>query len=140
MPSPGGTLPPERLWLRLAAFGVDLLLLSGAPLLLATILDFATLLVVAEPPAWLAIAFHAAQLIAVGLFLCRDAGGASPGKKIVGLYLVGGDGIPSGLLASLVRNAALLLPIWNVVELWAVLQGSVRRPGDRVAGTFLVES
>ena len=139
--SPSRVLPPERLWMRIAAFGIDLLLVAGAPLLLATILDFGTLLVVAEPPVWLGMAFRGAQIVAVILFLSRDAGGASPGKTIFGLHLVRRDGIPSGLVASVLRNALLLVPIWNLVELLAVLRGvGTRRPGDRVAGTYLVES
>jgi uncharacterized RDD family membrane protein YckC len=136
-----GELPRERLWMRIAAFGIDLLLVAGVPLLLATILDFGTLLVVAEPPDWLGITFHGAQIVAVCLFLSRDAGGASPGKRIFGLHLVRRDGVPSGLVASVLRNALLLVPIWNLVELLVVLRGvGTRRPGDRVAGTYLVES
>ena len=126
--------------MRIAALGIDLLLLAGIPLLLTTILVFGTLLFVADPPSWLALAFHGAQLLAIGLFLCRDAGGASPGKRIFGLRLVRRHGFPGGLLASVLRNVLLLVPIWNIVELLAVLfPVGPRRPGDRIAGTTLVE-
>lgn len=126
--------------MRVAAFGLDLVLLAGAPLLLATALDFGTLLVVADPPVWLGTSFHVAQILGVGLFLARDADGASPGKRIFGLRLVRPDGTPGGLFASLVRNALLLIPIWNLVELASVLVPvGPRRPGDGIAGTILVE-
>jgi uncharacterized RDD family membrane protein YckC len=76
----------------------------------------------------------------VCLFLLRDAGGGSPGKKLFGLRLIREGGANAGVLQSLLRNATLLVPGWNLVEFTSVMRRrDGRRPGDRVAGTALVE-
>lgn len=138
---PPGVLPPERLWIRAAAYGVDLLLLAGGPLLLSTLAIVAFLLFVADPPASLARGFLAAQGLFAILFLLRDTGGGSPGKKLFGLRLVRDGGRPVGVVASVTRNLPLLVPGWNLIELIAVMRRrDGRRGGDRLAGTMLLES
>lgn len=140
-PAPLRLLPRERLWIRVAAFGIDLLLLAGLPLLLTTGVVFAVLVAVPAAPAPLGELFHAAQILAVVLFLFRDSAGTSPGKKLFGLRLVLRDGTSAGPGASLVRNILLLMPLWNLLEIAALLRrANMRRPGDRLAGTFLVET
>ncbi len=136
-----GVLPPGRLWIRAAAYGVDLLVLAGGPLLLSTAVIVVILLVSTDPPATLARGFLAAQALFVLLFLVRDTGGASPGKRLFGLRLVREGGEPVGVLASITRNFPMLVPGWNLVELLAVIRRTDgRRGGDRLAGTTLVES
>jgi uncharacterized RDD family membrane protein YckC len=140
-PLPPGVLPPGRLWIRAAAYGVDLLLLAGGPLLLSTLVIIFILLVATDPPASLARGFIAAQALFALLFLLRDSGGRSPGKRLFGLRLVREGGRPVGVLASVARNIPMLVPGWNLVELLAVVRRSDgRRGGDRLAGTTLVES
>lgn len=137
---PAGVLPRERLWMRLAATGIDLLVLAGAPLLATTVLVFLVLLATPEPPAVLSSAFRIAQGLFVALFLSRDAQGFSPGKTLFGLKAVRRDGRRLSLLDSIARNLPLAIPVWNVVELVAVLkQKDGRRTGDRAAGTLVVE-
>ena len=137
---PSGTLPRERSWIRIAAFGVDLIVLAGVPLLLATAIVFGLLVATPDPPAAAVDGFRAAQVVFGLLLLCRDAGGASPGKRLFGLYLVRTDGRPVGVLTSIVRNLPLLMPVWNLVEAASVLRrGDGRRPGDRAARTVLLE-
>lgn len=132
------TLPPERLWMRGAALGIDLVLLAGVPLLTATVIVFAVLLVVEEPPVYLAVGFRIAQAAFVGAFLVRDArAGLSPGKRLLGLRVQTRRG-PATLGASLLRNATLLIPLWNVVEAVSLIRRG-ERPGDRLAGTTVVE-
>jgi uncharacterized RDD family membrane protein YckC len=139
--SPVGTLPHERLWLRAAAFGIDLVLVAGGPLLLASALVFGIAALAAEPPTGLDDGFRVAQILAVLLFLARDSAGGSPGKKLLGLRLVSATGSPAGLAASLVRNLPLLVPGWNLIEMGSVIRRrDGRRPGDRLAGTMLVEA
>ncbi len=138
---PPGVLPPGRLWIRAAAYGVDLLLLAGGPLLLSTLTIVAVLLYVADPPASLTRGFFAAQGLFAILFLLRDTGGGSPGKRLLGLRLIRQGGRPVGPLASVTRNLPMLVPGWNLIELLTVIRRSDgRRGGDRLAGTTLVEA
>jgi uncharacterized RDD family membrane protein YckC len=135
-----GTLPRDRLWIRGAAFGLDLLFLGGGPLLLAATVAFAVLMTAPEPPLALGRGFQVAQAAFVVLFLGRDAGGGSPGKRLLGLRIVRVDGARTSLATSLVRNLPLLIPGWNLVEAASVLRRrDGRRPGDRAARTAVVE-
>jgi uncharacterized RDD family membrane protein YckC len=140
-PLPPGAPPRERVWMRAAAFGIDLALVAGGPLLVASTLVFGIALLAHEAPAGLDDGFRAAQVLAILLFLGRDAAGGSPGKKLFGLRLIGAEGTPARLAASLVRNAPLLVPGWNLVEIVSVIRRrDGRRPGDRLARTTLVEA
>jgi uncharacterized RDD family membrane protein YckC len=95
----------------------------------------------AEVPAGLDDGFRAAQVLAVLLFVARDASGGSPGKKLFGLRLIRPGGAPAGLGGSVLRNLPLLVPGWNLVEIASVIRRrDGRRPGDRLAGTSLVEA
>ena len=134
-------VPAERLWLRAAAFGLDLVCLAGGPLLLATVVVFLVVLFAAEPPAGLPRVFRAAQLVFVVLFLLRDARGASPGKVLLGLSVVRVDGGRARPLDSVLRNLPLLVPGLNLLEAAAVARRpDSRRLGDRLAGTTVGES
>jgi uncharacterized RDD family membrane protein YckC len=134
-------VPAERLWLRAAAFGLDLVCLAGGPLLLATVVVFLVVLFAAEPPAGLPRVFRAAQVVFVVLFLLRDARGASPGKVLLGLSVVRSDGGRARPLDSVLRNLPLLVPGLNLLEAAAVARRpDSRRLGDRLAGTTVGES
>jgi uncharacterized RDD family membrane protein YckC len=134
-------VPSERLWLRAAAFGLDLICLAGGPLLLATVVVFVVVLLTPEPPAGLPWLFRAAQALFVVLFLLRDARGASPGKAILGLSVHRADGRPAGPRESILRNLPLLVPGLNLLEAAAVAgRPDSRRAGDRLAGTTVAES
>ena len=127
--------------MRAAAFGVDLILVAGVPLLLASAIVFGVYASSHEAPAGLDDGFRAAQAVALGLFLFRDAGGGSPGKKLFGLRLILAGGAKAGAYQSLLRNLPLLIPGWNLIELSSLLRRrDGRRPGDRAAGTLLVEA
>lgn len=127
--------------MRAAAFGVDLLLVAGGPFLVASAVVFGIAWTAAEPPAGLDRGFQAAQVLSGLLFLFRDAGGGSPGKKLFGLRLVRPGGVAAGAVASFARNLPLLVPLWNLVEIAAVIRRrNGRRPGDKLAGTTLVEA
>ena len=140
-PVPLGAPPRERLWMRAAAFGVDLLLVAGGPLLVASALVFGIAAVSEEALVGLDDGFRAAQILAGLLFLFRDAAGGSPGKKLFGLRLIRRGGARPGRRASLARNFTLLVPVWNLVEIASVMRRrDGRRPGDKLAGTTLVEA
>ncbi|MBL8112479.1 MAG: RDD family protein [Acidobacteria bacterium] len=133
-------LPRERLWLRALALGIDLFLFAGLPLLLSAFGVFLALLVSRAPSQGLDAVFHAAQVAFVIAFLVRDHGGASPGKRLLGLRVVTRDRRPPGLRASVLRNLPLVVPLWNLAEVWAVLRHpDMLRNGDRIAGTHLIE-
>jgi uncharacterized RDD family membrane protein YckC len=127
--------------MRGAALGVDLLLVAGGPLLVASAIVFGIVALAGEGMAGLDDGFRAAQVLAVLLFLGRDAAGGSPGKKLFGLRLIRSGGARPGLGASLLRNLPLLVPGWNLLEIRAViLRRDGRRPGDKLAKTTLVEA
>lgn len=127
--------------MRAAAFGVDLILVAGGPLLVASTIVFGIAALAGEAPAGLDAGFRVAQALAVVLFLGRDGAGGSPGKKLFGLRLVRPGGASAGLGASLVRNLPLLVPGWNLIEIAGVIRRrDGRRPGDKLAGTTLVEA
>ncbi|MBM4369766.1 MAG: RDD family protein, partial [Deltaproteobacteria bacterium] len=69
-------------------------------------------------------------------------GGASPGKRVMGLRVVRDDGAPAGLREVVLRNllrAADAAPAMYVVGLAAMaVDPRFRRLGDRVAGTIVV--
>lgn len=134
-----GPIPAERLWMRGAALGIDMILLAGVPLLTATVVVFAILLAVEEPPVYLSVGFRIAQAVFVAAFLLLDArAGLSPGKRLLGLRVQVGGGGPT-VLSSILRNAPLLVPGWNVVEAVSLVRRGVR-PGDRLARTAVVEA
>jgi uncharacterized RDD family membrane protein YckC len=134
-------VPPERRWLRAAAFGLDLICLAGGPLLLATVVVLLVVLFASVPPAGLPWVFRAAQLLFVVLFLLRDVLGTSPGKVLLGLSVVRIDSSPVRPFDSVLRNLPLLLPGLNLVEAVEVVRRSdARRLGDRLAGTTVRES
>ena len=134
-------VPSERLWLRAAALGLDLICLAGGPLLVATLIVFLVVLLAAEPPVGLPWVFRAAQLLFVVLFLLRDARGASPGKLLLGLSVAREGGGRVRPLDSVLRNLSLLVPGLNLLEAVAVVQRpDSRRLGDRLAGTTVGES
>ena len=140
-PVPLGAPPRGRLWMRAAAFGVDLLLVAGGPLLVASAIVFGIAVVSEEAPVGLDEGCRAAQVLAGLLVLFRDAAGGSPGKKLFGLRLVQKGGSGSGPAASLARNLTLLVPGWNLIEIASVIRRrDGRRPGDKLAGTTLVEA
>ena len=134
-------VPSERLWLRAAAFGLDLICLAGGPLLLATVVVFLVGLIAPDPPAGLPRVFRAAQALFVLLFLFRDVRGASPGKALLGLSVVRADRRPLRARDSVLRNLPLLVPGLNLLEALSVLRRpDSRRLGDRLAGTAVGES
>jgi uncharacterized RDD family membrane protein YckC len=139
-PVPLGTPPRARIWMRIAAFGIDLILVAGMPLLLASAIVLGVH-AASRAPAGLDAGFRAAQAVAVCLFLLRDADGGSPGKRLFGLRLIRMGGAGAGPLQSLLRNLTLLVPGWNLIELVSLIRREDgRRPGDRAAGTALVEA
>ena len=81
----------------------------------------------------------AAACAAVG-FLLRDVSGGRA-RQWLGLQAIDREGHPPGIPASIRRNWPLLIPIWNLVEVWPVLfLGQVDRPSDRRSGIRIVST
>ncbi len=131
----------ERLWLRGAAFGIDLIALAGAPLLVSTLVIFLGLLFFPGSSHQFSAVFRAAQVIFTVAFLLRDFRGWSPGKHLLGLKVLEKGEIRSTVLSSVVRNLPLLLPGVNLADIALALRDKKgRRLGDRLAGTHVVEA
>ncbi len=80
-PVPLGTPPRERLWMRAAAFGVDLILVAGVPLLLASAIVFCVHAFSREAPAGLDDGFRAAQVAGAGPLPLPRRRRRKPGKE-----------------------------------------------------------
>jgi hypothetical protein len=68
-------------------------------------------------------------------------GGATPGKRALGLHVLHEDGTPIGLQASLLRNLLIpidLIPFGAPGFFSALASRDFQRLGDRVAGTLVV--
>ena len=65
--------------------------------------------------------------------------GQSPGKRVMGLRILRGDGQPVGLVASLVRNLLRAVDLFLFIGVLVMfLDRSSRRLGDFAAGTIVV--
>lgn len=125
--------------LRIAAFVIDALALSLILILPGSVVSYAA--------AWfgsiklVSIVWYIVLLIFMTGMLLRDGLiGRSPGKTILGLQLAKKNGGRCGYGCSLLRNLPLMIPLWNLVEIYLVLFGSRGlRTGDRLAGTAVVE-
>ncbi len=119
---------------RILAALLDFLLSAAAAdaaglLATATIWSWARAWRLAIPWIWGAAA--AAALVA---FLLRDASGGRA-RRWLGLQALDGQGNPPGAWGSIRRNLPLLIPIWNLVEVWPLLRrGDAPRPSDRKRG------
>lgn len=77
---------------------------------------------------------------AVAAFLLRDTtGGLS--RRWLALEAVDPQGRPPGIWGSVRRNFPLLVPVWNLIEIWPVLrQGDAPRTADRRRGIRVVST
>lgn len=74
--------------------------------------------------------------------LMRDVGGASWGKRVVGLDVLTTSGDAPSLASRVLRNVVLLAPLAVIVEFFVAYKGSdrfMRRLGDNLAGTRVVD-
>jgi uncharacterized RDD family membrane protein YckC len=85
-------------------------------------------------------------LLALGVsyyILCEAATGATLGKRLVGIRVVGEDGAPVTFGAAVVRNLLRLIDalfFYLVGVLFAATSARGQRLGDRAAGTVVVRS
>ena len=124
--------------LRVAAFLTDALSIAVILVLPASITSYAM--------AWIGGSVRAIQIVwyvALGILilviLLRDGyRGRSPGKRLLGLRIITPTSDRCGYLRSFGRNLPLIIPVWNLVEVFLVVAGKPRT-GDRIAGTIVAE-
>lgn len=136
-------MPDERrpaTLLRFAAFLTDVLLFALVLILPATLISW-LLLFIGQATRPVNLIWWLAILTLFSALLLRDAWrGRSPGKRLFGLHVSTPEGTPCEWWRSLARNVPLLIPLWNLVELWLVVASPTgRRTGDRLARTLVVE-
>ncbi len=126
--------------LRTAAFLVDTLLFALILILPATLASWIVVVTSTSSTA-VTLVWYGALLVFMLAVLFRDGlRGRSLGKLILGLELNTRSGRRCGPLRSAARNLPLLIPGWNLIELYLVLFGSSGlRTGDRMSGTRVVE-
>jgi uncharacterized RDD family membrane protein YckC len=132
--------PSQTLLLRLAAFCVDGLIFALTLIVPASVISYSIVFFASGmkgiPLVWWTTIFI--------FFLCllfRDGWrGRSPGKRLLGLRVQLRNGGSCGYARSLARNFMLIVPLWNLLEVWMVLFAREgRRTGDRIAATTIVE-
>ncbi len=83
-------------------------------------------------------AWGLAGAAAVLAFLLRDAHGGRA-RRWMALEAVDGQGRPPGLAGSIRRNLPLIVPVWNLWDVWPVLaDGAAARRSDRGRGIRVV--
>lgn len=131
---------PQTTVLRIVAFLVDSV--SILVMLIAPATGLSYLAVGLWNSTWgIARIWHTTILILAVSILLRDGyHGRSPGKRLMGLRVDTPDGRPCTWFRSIARNLPLVIPGWNLVEVWLLLFGrDARRSGDRIAGTRVRE-
>lgn len=123
--------------LRIAAFLVDAL--SVAILLVVPASAVSYGLTWTGNPRGIQLVWWSALFVLMLAMLFRDGfRGRSIGKQLLGLRLVTPRGDGCGYFRSFVRNFPLVVPGWNVIEIFLVLIGR-RRMGDVIAKTSVTE-
>ena len=128
----------QTVLLRVAAFLVDALSISLILILPASAISYGMAWIGGSSNA-IQIVWWAALAILILAILLRDGfRGRSLGKQILGLRTLTRSGKACGYVRSVIRNAPLIVPVWNLLELVLVLAGR-SRTGDRIARTTVAE-
>jgi uncharacterized RDD family membrane protein YckC len=123
--------------LRIAAFLVDALTISIILILPASAISYA--MTWTGSPRGIQFVWWVALAILVLAMLLRDGfRGRSIGKQLLGLRLTTPKGEGCGWGRSIARNIPVVLPGWNLLEVFFVLAGKPRT-GDRIARTTVLE-
>lgn len=129
---------PHFSLLRLAAFLIDALTLALALVIPASIFSYSAVWI-AHATKWVNIVWYCALLVLLVGMLLRDGyRGRSLGKRILGLQLLTPDGKPCSYTRSFFRNLPIIVPGWNLIEVFLVVRGK-SRTGDRLARTTVTE-
>jgi uncharacterized RDD family membrane protein YckC len=124
--------------LRIAAFLVDALTLSILLILPASIISYTLAWIGGTVKAISIVWFVALGILIIGMLIRDGYRGRSLGKQMLGLRLMTPGGEGCGYFRSIARNAPLIVPLWNVIEVVLVVAGRPRT-GDRLASTTVTE-
>jgi uncharacterized RDD family membrane protein YckC len=124
--------------LRIAAFLVDALSVSLLLVVPAALLSYTLAWIGGEIKAIQNVWYGALAIVIVAMLFRDGWRGRSLGKQILGLRIITRSDRPCGYLRSLARNASLIVPPVNLVEVIFVVAGK-RRIGDRIAKTTVTE-
>lgn len=126
---------------RFAAWLMDLLFLAGGCVGIALALSILTPLLGALSMALTGVSVFA-FIWGYHVFFEYARGGATPGKRLLGLQVISGDGLPIDFWQAMVRNLLrvvdFLSPVYLVGASSAWLDRWNRRLGDIAAGTMVV--
>jgi hypothetical protein len=87
---------------------------------------------------WVPVVWWVCGAAGVLAFLLRDASGGRA-RRWLALRVEDEAGRPPGPIGSIARNLPLLIPLWNLIEVWPVFRrGDGQRPADRKAGRRVV--
>jgi hypothetical protein len=130
---------PQVALLRFAAALVDALSVALVLVLPASVSSYAVAWIGGSTRAINIVWFSTLAVLLIG-FLIRDGlrGGRSPGKALLGLVVTTGSGRRCGVMRSAARSLPLIIPVWNLLEIFLVMTGR-RRTGDRIARTNVAE-
>ncbi len=132
--------PVKRLVAQVIDFGFISVAFLGV-LIVMTIAGMNPLAPGPEQETYRATAYITFGVVALLYFFFRDGfGGASIGKRVMGLKVVHGhDARPANAIHSFVRNLFLLIPILNIAELFKVFTDvDGTRLGDKTVGCNLM--
>ena len=124
--------------LRIAAFLVDALSIAILLVLPASVISYAMAWIGGSVKVIQLVWFAAVAIIILSILLRDGFRGRSIGKQLLGLRVITPRGERCGYFRSIVRNAPLIVPLWNVVEVILVVAGKPRT-GDRIAHTTISE-
>jgi uncharacterized RDD family membrane protein YckC len=124
--------------LRIAAFLVDALSISILLVLPASIVSYAMAWIGGSVKAIQIVWWAALAILLLGLLIRDGFKGRSIGKQMLGLRLLTPKGEGCSYPRSLLRNAPLVIPGWNLLEVVLVAFGRPRT-GDRLAKTTVAE-
>jgi uncharacterized RDD family membrane protein YckC len=124
--------------LRIAAFLVDALSIALLLVLPAALVSYTLAWIGGEINAIQIVWYVALTIVIVGMLFRDGWRGRSLGKQILGLRLITPNERPCGYLRSVARNAGLIVPGLNLVEVILVVVGK-RRIGDKIAKTTVTE-
>lgn len=123
--------------LRIAAFLVDALSIAIILILPASVVSYG--MTWSSSPRGIQLVWWVALGILMLAMLLRDGfRRRSIGKQLLGLRVLTPKGEGCGYFRSLLRNAPLVIPGWNLLEVVLVLAGRART-GDRLAKTTVTE-
>jgi uncharacterized RDD family membrane protein YckC len=123
--------------LRIAAFLVDALSIAIVLIVPASIVSYS--MTWTGSPKGIQLVWWAALAVLMLAMLLRDGfRRRSIGKQLLGLRVLTPRGEGCGYIRSFIRNIPLVVPLWNVLEVFLVLAGR-SRTGDRMARTSVAE-